>query len=123
MPVTVEDLYRNAAESGDWHFALWTTFLFDEKGDVAMPKNQHQRYDLGYKISVLAPYVKGHPYAETVCEKLLANLLAYDDAEHGGDALVLKQEDFDWLLNKLENQPENNPRLAKLLSEKAPWDK
>lgn len=122
MPVTVSDLYRIASESGEWYFALWTTLLFDDSGrEVAKPESEHQRDDLAFKVGALAPFAVGHPYAEEVVEKLLVNIMTYD-ADHPENLLVLQKADFDWLEKKLQDEPNANPRLKKLLETQSPWE-
>ena len=39
------------------------------------------------------------------------------------EKIVLPQEDFDALVDRLNEPPEYNDNLAKLLQRKAPWDK
>lgn len=121
MPIAADDLYRNAAQSGKWQFALWTTFLIDEQGEAVMPKDEFQRNDLAYKVGALGPHVKGYPEMELFCEQLLTNVLSYDE-QNCGYQLNLREEDFDWLLRKLDEQPVANPRLSQLLDSQAPWE-
>lgn len=121
MPTTVDDLYKQAAISGEWNFALWTTFLIDEEGEAVIPKDEFQRNDLAYKVGALAPHVKGCPEEEAFCEKLLVNVMSYDE-QNSGHSLSLSREDFEWLLTKLEEQPSANPRLRRLLAIQAPWE-
>lgn len=55
---------------------------------------------------------------EELVEKLTPYLAHADELE----GLTLSAEEFEWIMDKLENPPEDNPQLKALLEKKAPWE-
>jgi len=58
-------------------------------------------------------------YSEEELVEKLTPYLAHSDELEG---LTLSDEEFEWIVDKLENPLEQNPRLKALLKRKAPWE-
>lgn len=58
-------------------------------------------------------------YSEKELVERLTPYLAHADELEG---LSLSDEEFGWILGKLENPPEPSPKLRELLERKAPWE-
>ncbi len=54
---------------------------------------------------------------EELTERITPYLAHADELED----IVLSREDYEYLLKKLEAEPEPNPKLKKLLERKSPW--
>lgn len=58
-------------------------------------------------------------YTEEELIERLTPYLAHADELEG---LTLSEEEFKWVLDKIENSPEPSPKLNKLMKRKAPWE-
>ncbi|MCW8827606.1 MAG: hypothetical protein OQK94_00970 [Gammaproteobacteria bacterium] len=58
-------------------------------------------------------------YTEEELIERLTPYLAHADELEG---LTLSKEEFEWMLEKVENPPETSPKLKKLMKRKAPWE-
>lgn len=57
MPIPFDQIYRDAADYRiTWHEALVGTMVIDSKGDVLLPSNEQQKYDLHRKAKALRHY-------------------------------------------------------------------
>ncbi|MEW8087953.1 MAG: hypothetical protein AB2652_04835 [Candidatus Thiodiazotropha endolucinida] len=69
MPLTIADVYAQAAKSGNWGFALRSTGVLRDDGKLAKPEDDAELAELIRKLDHLREYTGADPrVAEVVAE-------------------------------------------------------
>jgi len=73
MPVSIYDIYSQAAITGNWGFALMATQVINDDGNIASPSSNYDYESLMMRADALEKY-RDHPEVSDILSKLKVNL-------------------------------------------------